>query len=281
MRCANTPFLLATLILITGCTHPYPPINPSVAENSVPTAVVGAPAPVFTSHKEDAHPPVPADLHLAPSHPAPHTPSGGGHHELGMAPMEALGLLVDGNSRFMRGKATHPSQSGKRRAELTSGQKPHAIVLSCSDSRVPPELVFDQGLGELFVVRTAGEVADATALASMEYAIEHLGSRLIVVMGHSSCGAVKAALATPPGSSAGSENLDTLVGMIRPNLKDFTADIATKEPTVRAPVKAHVDGVAKSLMQRSHIIKEAVRSGNVKIVHGLYNLSTGKVDLWF
>ena len=126
-------------------------------------------------------------------------------HKPSVAPDTALKWLMNGNNRFV--KTQLRMKEGQKPADikrLSSGQQPHAIVLSCSDSRVPPELVFDQKLGEIFVVRTAGEALGDNAVGSIEYAVEHLGSRLIVVMGHTSCGAVKAAHATlQKGTSAG------------------------------------------------------------------------------
>jgi carbonic anhydrase len=105
-----------------------------------------------------------------------------------------LKKLSDGNTRFVTSHMIHPNISDIRRTEVAQGQKPFAVILTCSDSRVPPEIIFDQGLGDLFVIRTAGEVVDDIAIASIEYAIEHLGVKLIVVMGHQKCGAVDAAV---------------------------------------------------------------------------------------
>ena len=111
-----------------------------------------------------------------------------------MTSEQALQTLLDGNKRFVAGQARHPNQSSERLAEVTRGQRPIAIVVSCSDSRIPPEIVFDQGLGDIFVVRTAGHVLDDAALASIEYAAEHLHVPLAVALGHQDCGAVKAAV---------------------------------------------------------------------------------------
>ena len=199
------------------------------------------------------------------------------HGAPGVTPEQAYETLVAGNQRFVDGKATHPRQDVARRAELAMGQKPHTIVLSCSDSRVPPELVFDQGLGELFVVRVAGNVLGAAAVASMEYAVEHLGARLIVVMGHDSCGAVKAALTTPKGKSAGSPDLDTLVAQIQPNLEKVKPE---DDKTIRGPVRANVDGVTRQLTRKSEILRKAVESGKVKVVSAIYALASGKVEFW-
>lgn len=218
-----------------------------------------------------ATPPAPAhDTHAAPA------PNHSAHATEGVAPEKALGWLKNGNTRFKKGFLRKDGQSKKDIERLSKGQAPHTIVLSCSDSRVPPEIVFDQKLGEIFVVRTAGQTLDPTSLASMEYAIEHLGTRLILVMGHTSCGAVKAALGTLNGSDAGSPNLNKLVADIHPRIKTF----AGKEPSAHVEDEswANARGVAKDLLNRSGIIEEKVRSGQVKIVASLYHLDSGSVD---
>ena len=125
------------------------------------------------------------------------------HAETAAENQDVIASLKEGNSRFVHHQTIHPRQDQARLTEQSGGQKPGAIVVSCSDSRVPPELIFDQGLGDIFSVRTAGQALDTYSIASVEYAIEHLGSKVIVVMGHSSCGAVKAAATTPEGKSTG------------------------------------------------------------------------------
>ncbi len=207
---------------------------------------------------------------FAKDHPAP----------AGVAPAEALKLLQDGNGRFVAGKVTQCAQPPSKRAELASGQHPHTIVLTCSDSRVPPELVFDQGLGELFTVRVAGNVLESSTRATIEYAIEHLGARLILVMGHDSCGAVKAALDTPPKETAGSPDLDRLVAIIRSHLKPGDRTVASADPTNEKPARENVDGVSLELLTQSKIVKAAVDSGRVKLSKGIYHLGTGKVEVW-
>lgn len=186
--------------------------------------------------------------------------------------------LIHGNDRFVHGESAHPRQGRDRRLQLSTLQQPHTIVLSCSDSRVPPEIVFDQGLGDLFTIRTAGEVPDSAALASIEYAVEHLGVKQIVVLGHERCGAVKAALETPAGKSAGSEHLDALVGAIRPNLTRYSSGVWDSQ--LRGPVKSQVEGVAKDLTARSKIIAEHVEKGELKIVRAIYALEDGEVERW-
>jgi carbonic anhydrase len=198
-----------------------------------------------------------------------------------LPPQAALQALKDGNARFLGAKASHCQTEAPVREALATGQAPNAIVLGCSDSRVPPEKVFDQGLGELFTIRVAGNVADAENIASIEYALEHLGPRLIVVMGHESCGAVKTALETPKGGDVGSPSLNTLVAEIQTNLGTQPATPGkTIDKTLRGAVKANVDAVASGLVKSSKILKDKVASGSVKIVRAIYGLSSGKVDFW-
>ncbi len=195
-----------------------------------------------------------------------------------LAPAAALQALEEGNARFAGGSAARCQTESRVREALVAGQAPNAIVLSCSDSRVPPERIFDQGLGDLFTIRVAGNILDQENLASIEYAVVHLGTRLIVVMGHEYCGAIKAALETPPGGDAGSPNLTALVAEIQANLAGTKA--AAKDKTLRGPVKANVDAVAAGLLKRSRIIKDAVAAGKVEIVRAIYSLKSGKVELW-
>jgi carbonic anhydrase len=198
----------------------------------------------------------------------------------GVAPGQALKLIQEGNERFVSGKVQRPRQDAARRQETASGQKPHTIVLSCADSRVPPEVLFDQGIGDLFVVRVAGNILGAATVASMEYAVEHLGARLILVMGHDSCGAVKAALQTPKGESAGSADLDSLVASIRPGISEFKASVVDQDKRVIAPVKKNVSYVAKDLLRRSKILRGAVEEGKIAVAQGIYMLDSGKVEFW-
>lgn len=189
---------------------------------------------------------------------------------------KALGFLKNGNRRFTIGRVRWDGATHVDRERLTKGQEPHAIVLSCSDSRVPPELIFDQRLGEIFVVRTAGQSLDFAAIASIEYAVEHLGSNLIVIMGHESCGAVKAALGTLKGGDAGSEWLNKLVKDLHPRLKRFTELTPTENVLVESWV--NVEGTEKDLFEKSEIIHELVQRGEVKIQKALYHLGSGAVE---
>ena len=215
--------------------------------------------------------------HGMPAVAQPPTPAPAAHHKVaGVDPDQAQKWLVNGNSRFVKQALRKDGQSKKDVMRLSTGQKPHSIVLSCSDSRVPPELVFDQKLGEIFVVRTAGESLDSNAIGSIEYAIEHLGSRNIVVMGHTQCGAVKAALSTMNGGDAGSPHLNKLVADLHPHLKGFDRQPASMNYEKES--WANVTGVAKDLLTRSSIVAHAVHTGKVKIREAVYHLDNGRVD---
>lgn len=195
----------------------------------------------------------------------------------GPVPYEtSLRWLKNGNTRFVKGNIRKDGQSKADIKKLSQGQQPHAIVLSCSDSRVPPEVLFDQKLGEIFVVRTAGESLASPVIGSIEYAVSHLGSNLIVVMGHTSCGAVKAAYSTLNGGDAGSQWLNRMLADIHPRIKPIAG--SAPSPNYVEESWANVSGVAKDLMQRSKIIQDAVASGSVKIAEALYDLETGRVN---
>ena len=190
-----------------------------------------------------------------------------------VAPAEAIAKLKEGNGRYASGKLQHPGQTTERRAELTKDQHPFAVIVSCSDSRVPPEIVFDQGLGDLFVVRVAGNVIDDHGLGSIEYAVDHLGARLIVVLGHQSCGAVKAAVETPAGKSLG-PNLDYLIKAIRPAVERAASDVDAVG--LRAAILANVEETINDLLEQSTILKHLAESGQVTLVGAYYELTTGR-----
>ena len=190
-----------------------------------------------------------------------------------VSPDEALKRLMQGNTRFVFGHMTHVAsgQVAEARRAVAKHQMPFAIIVGCSDSRVGPEIVFDQGLGDIFVVRTAGEVVDATALGSIEYAVEHLGSSLIVVLGHERCGAVSAAVSITkePGHIA------TVLKAIEPAVEQTKGKPG--DPVENA-VRAQAVDVAKQLQNAKPILAERVHSGKLKIVAARYDLDTGKVE---
>ncbi len=189
---------------------------------------------------------------------------------------KVLGWLKNGNKRFIKQTQRRDGRSAEDRQRLTSAQNPHAIVLSCSDSRVPPELVFDQALGEIFVVRSAGATVDDATLASLEYAVEHLGPRLLIVMGHTSCGAVHAALESTEGHTAGSPHLDRWLTDVRSRLP-ARAPAAQPSPNLANEGKALTHSVAADLTNRSQLLKARVEKGDLKIQPALYDLKSGIV----
>ncbi|MDZ4081361.1 MAG: carbonic anhydrase [Bdellovibrionales bacterium] len=190
--------------------------------------------------------------------------------------------LEHGNKRYVSNAVRTDGRKAADRKKLTSGQTPHAIVLSCSDSRVPPETVFDQALGEIFVVRTAGESLDSAVIASIEYAVEHLGPKLIVVMGHTSCGAVNAALTTSLNETAGSAALDQMIAEIRPRIPGGVdrAPSSSSSHALEIESAANAQGVASELTKRSEIIRTRVLNGQLKIKPALYYLDSGLVKFY-
>jgi len=185
-------------------------------------------------------------------------------------PQEVLGVLKAGNDRFVRNASSPVSLSPNRRRELADAQHPMAIVLSCADSRVPPEYVFNAGLGDLFVVRTAGEVIDRSILATVEYGAEHLHIPLLVVMGHESCGAVKAAAESK--SAAPSPNLDYLLKAIQAARKPNTQE----RDEIKTLVLANVEQVINDAMTKSSLLQHLVDEGRLGVVGAYYELVSGR-----
>jgi carbonic anhydrase len=206
---------------------------------------------------------------------APAQGAGGGAPA--MSPEEALKLLKDGNERYLNAKPQYPHQTRERRA-LTAGQGQHpfAAVLSCADSRAPVELLFDQGIGDLFVVRVAGNVAATDEIGSLEYAVDHLGTPLVVVLGHSQCGAVTAVVKNEKVPA----NVAAMVKPIAPAVAKARADNpgAGAEALVNAAIKANVWQALEDLLQKSPVIKGQVKAGKVKVLGALYELDTGQVQ---
>jgi carbonic anhydrase len=184
----------------------------------------------------------------------------------------ALDALLAGNRAFVAAGASCPRQTPARRGEVAAAQHPIAIVVGCADSRVPPEAVFGQGIGDLFVIRVAGNVIDDDVLGSIEYAVEHLGVTLVVVLGHERCGAVKAALAPEaPGA-----HLDALIGRIRKAIA--RAPRAEGDP-VDAAVRANVAGSVRDVQSSRPVIAPLVQAGKIKVIGARYDLDTGAVEL--
>jgi carbonic anhydrase len=215
-----------------------------------------------------------------------------------IAPAEALSRLKEGNGRFTAGNMQHPhessddrsymarnsyenagaislgmsaDQAAKRRAELAKSQHPFAIILSCSDSRVPPEIVFDEGLGDLFIVRVAGNVLNNEGLGSIEYGVDVLGARLIVVLGHQSCGAVDAAMKTVAAKGKAPGHIQSLVTAIKPVID------STPKSDLDTMIKANVKHVVGALRSSTPILKAKIDSGDVQVIGGYYSLDTGAV----
>jgi carbonic anhydrase len=194
-----------------------------------------------------------------------------------VSPDQAIESLQDGNARFIAGQATHPrSDANRLTATARNGQQPFATVLSCSDSRVPIETIFDQGVGDVFVVRVAGNVCAIDEIGSIEYAVGHLHTPTVVVLGHTKCGAVTAAAtgAEVQGSTA------TLIERIRPAVDSArkTLPNATEKDLVPAAIKANVWQSIHNLLTTSEEMRELVKSGKVKVVGALYDLESGKVE---
>jgi carbonic anhydrase len=191
-------------------------------------------------------------------------------------PLEALHMLQAGNARFAGGTATHHLEVEARRTAAIAGQQPFALVLSCSDSRVPPEVVFDQGIGSLFVVRVAGNYATSDGIGSFEYAIAHFHSPLLFVLGHSNCGAVKAALDAVNYNQKIGGDLGVVVAGVKPAIY-----ASEKQPGdhFENAIKANVRNAISNIASASPIVREAVAAGKLRLVGGEYAFDTGKVTM--
>ena len=193
----------------------------------------------------------------------------------GPTPSDSLARLKTGNATFVTNAGEPLPIDAAKRTALAGGQHPYASILSCADSRVPPEVVFHTGLGDLFVVRAAGEVTDRSVLASLEYASEHLHVPLVVVMGHESCGAVKSTLETPESQSLG-PNLDYLLKQIRPAVARTTSQSADAV-RLRAAILENVEEQINDLLVGSPILKHMAEGGEIALVGAYYELSSGAV----
>jgi carbonic anhydrase len=199
-----------------------------------------------------------------------------------IAALEALERLREGNRRFASDtRSLDPGLT--RRAELAKGQDPFAIVLGCSDSRVPAEIVFDQGLGDLFVIRVAGNIVAPSQVGSVEFAAERFGTRLVVVLGHSQCGAVVATveeLRRP--SESHSRNLRSIVDRIRPSVEPLLAtDLPTDDAALlREAVRANVRASANQLRHGSELLERRIQEDGLLVVGAEYSLETGIVDVF-
>jgi carbonic anhydrase len=191
------------------------------------------------------------------------------------APRSALDELLAGNQRFVAGQSQHPHQDAARRAETAQGQHPFAVIVGCADSRVPPELVFDCGLGDLFVVRVAGDVCEDAALGSIEYAVEHLGTRTIVVLGHERCGAVDATL--KGGELPG--HMRAFAAAIAPNVRASGEHAGGEGDKLDEAVRANARAIAHQIATCAPILAEFAHKGELKVIAARYDLDTGKVEV--
>ncbi len=197
---------------------------------------------------------------------------------------DALERLKQGNARFASGSSDlDPLTSYRKRGEVVDGQQPFAVILGCSDSRVPVEMVFDQDLGDLFVVRVAGNVVAAPQIGSVEFAIEKFGTNLVVVLGHSRCGAVRATIEQLQGQSAnGSLHHKEIADCIKPAVEKIVSENSgdDAETLVEKSVRANILHAADSLQHSSAIIEDRLRSGSLRVVAAEYSLDTGVVEFF-
>jgi len=249
------------------------------ATGSTGHAAAGAPAPVkpqpVTPHGATSA--SPATTASPPPSPTPMrliSNSGGEETPITM-PVQALLRLMEGNQRFALNQTTTLNESPQRRAALAKIQAPFATIFGCVDSRVPPELVFDRGLGDLFVIRTAGHVIDSAVLGSLEFGVEELHIPLILVMGHERCGAVKATLDLVSKGGRANGDIQALVNGIRPAI---LATLNTEGDAVERAVVANTQATVTQL-KRTPILSEAVANGRVMIVGGRYDLDSGIVTI--
>lgn len=198
-----------------------------------------------------------------------------------MTPAESLKKLADGNERFVSGlRSIEPMMSHLRLEELAkNGQKPHAIILTCSDSRSPAEMLFDAGIGELFVVRVAGNVVAPSLLASIEFAAANFGCSLIVVLGHTLCGAIKATVehSLNPSVKLPSSHLEELIGRIKPAVSKCSAN-HTGPQLITAATHENIRQSCDQIIEQSKIIRSLVQDGEIAVVGGLLDISNGQVE---
>ena len=191
-------------------------------------------------------------------------------------PISAWKSLREGNDRFVNGTLSHPGQGAAERAELVGGQHPRAVLFGCGDSRVAAEIIFDQGLGDMFVVRTAGHVIDASVLGSIEYGVEILNVPLIVVLGHDSCGAVRATIDALDGGDVPGGFIRSVVERVTPSILIGRREGLGSVDELEA---RHVQETARLIMQRSMIISQRVATGACAIACVTYKLTDGRAHL--
>lgn len=201
-----------------------------------------------------------------------------------LSALEALARLREGNLRFSQNLTSlDRMMTYQRRAELTAGQTPFAIILGCSDSRAPAEILFDQGLGDLFVIRVAGNVVAPSQIGSVEFAVSRYGTRLVVVLGHSHCGAVSATIETLiDGEDSASRNIASIVDRVKPSVQPLLdTDLRhDRDALRRAAVRANVRASTNQLRHGSRIIESLIASDGLLVIGAEYALETGVVDFF-
>ena len=194
---------------------------------------------------------------------------------MNLSPASAYQKLLEGNERFIQGAPAHPRQSAELRSELTEAQNPFASLFGCSDSRLAAEIILDVGLGDLFVVRNAGQVISKTTLGSLEYSVEFLGVPLIVVLGHFGCGAIQATLDSVSGNlETEGDFIPSLVSKISPSVEAARAAGTDSSDFI---TELHIKATVQELISSSKLIDSAVRSGKLAVVGAIYQLALGKV----
>jgi carbonic anhydrase len=208
-----------------------------------------------------------------------YAPEAGHHSTTTLSPDQALHQLKEGNQAYLAGRSIDPDTGGKRRHEIAQGQAPIAVVIACSDSRVPPEILFRQGLGDLFVIRNAGNTVDTVAMGSLEYAVAELGVPLVVVLGHERCGAVGAAVAIVDNGASFPGSIGRMVEPIIPAVLD--ARRAGAADLMNASVLANVRRTVTRLRTASEpFVLEPIGAGKLRIVGAYYDLDDGEVDFF-
>ena len=195
---------------------------------------------------------------------------------IGQKEDQTLNNLMSGNQRFMENKAAQKGDCGAKRKELLAGQHPSAIVVTCSDSRVPPEVIFDQFLGDIFVIRVAGNVIDPVTLGSIEYAAEHLHTPLLVIMGHDKCGAVTASL---EATSVPEGNIGAIVAKILPAAKKAKTKGGSRDEILDNAIRENVILAHSVALRDSSVLKHLVDSGSLRVIEAIYHLDSGAVEI--
>lgn len=228
-----------------------------------------------TAHADHAHPTASA-APPSPAAAAPNPAAGATVEPLAANPDQALQLLRDGNQRFAENHAEHLDDNVARRMAVTSTQKPFATILSCVDSRVPIELIFDRGIGDLVVIRSAGEVLDRSVVGSLEFGVAELNTPLLMVLGHQRCGALTAAVKAFDTHEPQPGDLEFLVDALAPAVRRVTGQPGDR---VTNAVKANVAFTVAQLRSKSAVLAQAESTGKARIVGGYYSLDTGRVDV--